>query len=639
MEKVKADFQKWDKSSQGRITLRQLDKLLSLLKPDLDPQQSLTLLWRAFVELSDQSLPWNSLLDWLGQPATSTPCSKQRRRPASAGSTAKGTNVRQGPNHLDKATLKSETHRDGLVHTESSHNRDMELLPRLEYLLSEDFEERLKRVEAFVDRDVKASIRSDEIKEDVFSKNGEIKGSFETNSSCSQMSTAAESQPGVSQSMSYLCPWCKTALPSFEAAAAHCNSNQQQQEQQQQQLSASTVSYLCPTCKAVLPSYEQAAAHCQPKPREAWARTVQECQRSYPSELQGQWWGHLKQLRGDTRNNLAKSMRNCPGSLLDVSLPELSCNYEAVIDAHRLGSGSFGTVLLMHPRYSPKEDHAVKLIPMTEATAGEQGLRQEVSAMLELNHPCIVSILGLYKCIDLLPGQASQIEYFCLAMPRACGHTLSEHIETPQPKVALYIARQLCNALAYMHEQEICHGDIWSENIMVTDIWEVTLIDLGCAKTFGSRRVNEVSRRKINLSYAAPEALEGRPLVPPQDCWPVGLVIAEVAMGTMIVNYLEDGSEVKPQHQFHISLIQTLDQLRLGLGSLLDPLDEKRATMLQAVDILGPETTQYVRATDPSPVTVASADLKRRLRLNYAPSKPAVEQATETGDDSSTKPT
>lgn len=250
-------------------------------------------------------------------------------------------------------------------------------------------------------------------------------------------------------------------------------------------------------------------------------QTIRDCQRLFPDELQIKWWGHLKQLRSDAKSHLATQVRDCKGSLKFVSLPELSCNYD-VVNKNRLGSGSFGTVLLMHPRSAPQEEHAVKLIPMCaieRSEAGEQGLRQEVSAMMELSHPCIVGILGLYKCHDLVPGQPNQPEYFCIAMPRLNGRPLKECIQSPQPKIALYIARQVADALLYMHGLEMCHGDIWADNIMISDTWDVTLIDLGCARTFGSRKVNEVSSRKINLTYAAPEALQGFPLLPPQDCW------------------------------------------------------------------------------------------------------------------------
>lgn len=237
-----------------------------------------------------------------------------------------------------------------------------------------------------------------------------------------------------------------------------------------------------------------------------------------------------------------------------------------------------------------------------------------------------------------MPGQPNQPEFFCITMPRVRGRPLKDCIESPQSKIALYIARQLADALLYMHEREICHGDIWADNIMVSDTWDVTLIDLGCAKTFGSRKVTELTRRKINLTYAAPEALDGYPLMPPQDCWPVGLVLTEVATGTTVIEIIGDDSEVKPGMRFHVSLVQRLEQLWPGLGKLLEGSDEKRLSMRQMRDLLGPETRQYVRVAD-SPETQAaspyppnspgdqtamksaSPDRKRRLRPCYAPAR------------------
>ena len=99
-------------------------------------------------------------------------------------------------------------------------------------------------------------------------------------------------------------------------------------------------------------------------------------------------------------------------------------------------------------------------------------------------------------------------------------------------------AKQLADALLYLHGKELCHGDIWSGNMMLSEELSVTLIDLGGARPYGSRQDECTTRRKLNLQYAAPEALQGNLLCPAHDCWSLGLVLAEIAIGATLMMLL-----------------------------------------------------------------------------------------------------
>merc|ERR1719375_2070858 len=166
--------------------------------------------------------------------------------------------------------------------------------------------------------------------------------------------------------------------------------------------------------------------------------------------------------------------------------------------------------------------------------------------MMELRHPSIISILGLYHCQDMLQACGGQPPFLCIAMPCISGRPLREFVTSPQPTLAFRVGRQLVDALVYMHQREICHGDVWPSNIMISDTQNLTLVDLGSARPCGSREYQGTARRKLNVGYSSPEALQGYAPSPEQDCWAVGIVLAEVSLGSLLPSILGSTDALPP---------------------------------------------------------------------------------------------
>jgi serine/threonine-protein kinase Stk1 len=97
------------------------------------------------------------------------------------------------------------------------------------------------------------------------------------------------------------------------------------------------------------------------------------------------------------------------------------------------------------------------------------------------------------------------------------------------------IAVPLLNAIAYIHERGVLHGDIKPSNVMLGEEG-VRLFDfgLGLAEKGALKELAFLNRQHLNAwtpGYAAPELLEGAPLSAPADLYSLACVLYELACG------------------------------------------------------------------------------------------------------------
>ena len=105
-------------------------------------------------------------------------------------------------------------------------------------------------------------------------------------------------------------------------------------------------------------------------------------------------------------------------------------------------------------------------------------------------------------------------------------------------EVAVYIVRELCEALAYSHRIQtpsglgLVHADVSPTNVLVSFEGGVKLIDFGLAQRVRISSTMERKRVIGKLGYLAPEQLEGQTLDARTDIYAAGLLLFELLTGT-----------------------------------------------------------------------------------------------------------
>ena len=100
---------------------------------------------------------------------------------------------------------------------------------------------------------------------------------------------------------------------------------------------------------------------------------------------------------------------------------------------------------------------------------------------------------------------------------------------------AVHIAIEICEVLAYIHENEIVHRDLKPENVLICADGTVKLIDFGIAAQAGARRLTfgKLSQVMGTADYISPEQVKGQRGDRRSDLYSLGIMFYEMLTGEM----------------------------------------------------------------------------------------------------------
>jgi serine/threonine protein kinase len=204
-------------------------------------------------------------------------------------------------------------------------------------------------------------------------------------------------------------------------------------------------------------------------------------------------------------------------------------NYRVV---RELGRGGMGIVYL-----AVRNDDVFHKIVALKVISGEmvsgasvERFKQERQILASLDHPNIARILDGGDTPDHRPFYVME-HVDGVPIDEYCNRLRADVVQ----RVRLFL--QVCEAVAYLHDQAIVHRDLKPSNILVTSDGRVKLLDFGIAKShtleglLASPSVPGRPTLAITPGYSSPEQIEGREVSASTDIYSLGVVLYELLTG------------------------------------------------------------------------------------------------------------
>lgn len=183
------------------------------------------------------------------------------------------------------------------------------------------------------------------------------------------------------------------------------------------------------------------------------------------------------------------------------------------------------------------------------SSAHDQILIDEMKSIWDLRHYALPVMRDLHRLDD---GSLA------LIMSYIPGYTLEQIVEKVgklEPETTAWITDRILNALLYLHHHGVIHGDIKPQNVIIQPkTHSVVLVDFGLAMVKPGVSAKSLGYTPI---FAAPEQIDGKPLLPASDYYGVGMLMVYALNGGKRMEKKEVPASVPdPMSGFIASLVK-----------------------------------------------------------------------------------
>lgn len=231
-----------------------------------------------------------------------------------------------------------------------------------------------------------------------------------------------------------------------------------------------------------------------------------------------------------------------------VSQSELIAGRYRIVQ--RVGQGGMGKVYkVTHAHLS--RTFALKIISEPADTVDTRDLfYREARFASAMSHPNITQVVDF--------GEDEKVGMF-MVMELVEGEPLNKMLfeqKRLSVRMACEIALQVAEALHYIHQNDVVHCDIKTENILVGEDasgkrrkLHIKLLDFGLARSMTASRTT--STLSGTPHYVAPERIRGEPATPASDVYGLGILLYEMLTGRVpwdgaVENILQGHLEQEP---------------------------------------------------------------------------------------------
>ncbi len=220
-------------------------------------------------------------------------------------------------------------------------------------------------------------------------------------------------------------------------------------------------------------------------------------------------------------NILTFSREEIPKNMADIKLKDIifgdfSNPFDIYDELDDLGEGAYGVVKKVSLKENPETIRAMKIISKDMIAEGQsQSLVDEIQILKKLEHPNIVKIYEYFDVKDYIYIVSELCDQGDLLGKLTKLGSMSE-------LVVKSLMCQILNAVSYLHDNKVFHGDIKLENIMLyktskqngirftndTTDYEVKLTDFGYSKFLKKKKHNKLSGIVGTSIYCSPEVID-----------------------------------------------------------------------------------------------------------------------------------
>uniref|UniRef100_G3PMQ2 non-specific serine/threonine protein kinase n=1 Tax=Gasterosteus aculeatus TaxID=69293 RepID=G3PMQ2_GASAC len=176
--------------------------------------------------------------------------------------------------------------------------------------------------------------------------------------------------------------------------------------------------------------------------------------------------------------------------------------------------GRFGVVRECRENATGKI-YMAKIIPYNQEN--KQDVLKEYEILKSLHSEKVMALHEAYvtpHCLVLVAEYCTGKELL---------HSLIDRFRYSEDDVVAYLV-QILQGVEYLHNRRVLHLDLKPDNIMVTNLNAVKIVDFGSAQSFNPLSLRARDSAAGTLDYMAPEMVKGEVVGPPADIWTVGVV-------------------------------------------------------------------------------------------------------------------
>ncbi|XP_060923146.1 striated muscle preferentially expressed protein kinase [Limanda limanda] len=159
--------------------------------------------------------------------------------------------------------------------------------------------------------------------------------------------------------------------------------------------------------------------------------------------------------------------------------------------------------------------YMAKIIPYSQDN--KQEILKEYEILKSLHNEKVMSLHEAY----VTPRYLVLVTEYCTG--KELLHSLIDRFRYSEDDVVSYLV-QILQGVEYLHNRRVLHLDLKPDNILVTSLNAIKIVDFGSAQTFNPLSLRQRDSGVGTLDYMAPEMVKGEVVGPPADMWTVGVV-------------------------------------------------------------------------------------------------------------------